>query len=253
MQAQHRFEKNLVAPAQILDIDGRDRAIRNRQQRSFFGAHASRAQSNILDRARAVAKLANVAHANHFVAQNRYAAEQIRDRLLRAETDRQRPMPTPASAVLMLKPSTPRIKNTAITNTSALMMRSPSSISEPVPACPRASARLRTRCRNQRISSPQNPIRADDDRDRGDLPVVVPLQQRHAQIAGQNPVNQRARQAATPARRPSAIAPVPPARAAAPTSARESATPPTAASPRAAAIGISSSSANHCHKGIPAT
>src|ERR1700722_1966635 len=89
MQSQHSLEKDLVAPAQILNINSRNRAVGDRQQRSLFGSHTRGSQPDILDRPRAVAEFANISHPNHFIAQHRNAAKQIRDRLLRSEADRQ--------------------------------------------------------------------------------------------------------------------------------------------------------------------
>src|SRR6202007_192111 len=71
VQSQYRLEQHLIAAAQVFDIDGSHRAVRNGKERPFFGAHASGTEADVFDGARAVSEAANVAHANHFVAQNR--------------------------------------------------------------------------------------------------------------------------------------------------------------------------------------
>src|SRR5271157_2607640 len=91
MKTEYGLEKHLIAPAQVFDVDSRDSAIGNSQERSFFGAHTSGAQADILDRSGAVAELAKIAHANDFIAQYRNSAKQIFDGLLCAKADRQGP------------------------------------------------------------------------------------------------------------------------------------------------------------------
>ena len=67
VQTQNGFEKHLVAPAQILHIDGCHRAIGDGEQGPLFRAHAGGAKANILDRACAIAELADVPDADHFI------------------------------------------------------------------------------------------------------------------------------------------------------------------------------------------
>ena len=86
-EAQRRLEQNLVAAAEILQIDGRHDTVRNRNECAFVRSDARRAQSDIFDNAGAIAEAANVSDTEDFVPEYRYAAEKILDRLLRAEAD----------------------------------------------------------------------------------------------------------------------------------------------------------------------
>ena len=86
-QIQTRFQENLVAAAEVLDVDGGNGAVGNRHQRALFGADAGGTQANIFHRPGLVAETADVAHADDFIAENRYAAKKICDRLLRTEAD----------------------------------------------------------------------------------------------------------------------------------------------------------------------
>src|SRR5271165_3099432 len=87
--AEVGFEENLVAAAEVFDVNAGDGAVGNGDQGSFIGADAGGAQADIFDCASAIAEAAIVADADHFVAENRDAAEQILNRLLRTETDGQ--------------------------------------------------------------------------------------------------------------------------------------------------------------------
>src|SRR5581483_12063281 len=87
--AERGLEQDLVAAAEILKIDGRHGAVRYCDQGSLFGPYARGSQPDILDDAGPISEAADVAHAEHFVAQHRHAAEKILDRLLRTESNRE--------------------------------------------------------------------------------------------------------------------------------------------------------------------
>ena len=88
-QAESCLEKNLVAAAEVLQIDRRHGAVGNRQQSPLFGANACGAQADVFDDSGAIAEAADIADAKHFVAEHGDAAEKILDGLLRAEADGQ--------------------------------------------------------------------------------------------------------------------------------------------------------------------
>ena len=88
-QPKIRLEKNLVAAAEVLEVDGRHGPVGNRHQRSLLGADAGGTQADIFDHAGTIAEAANIADAEHFVAENGNATEKILDGFLRAEADRQ--------------------------------------------------------------------------------------------------------------------------------------------------------------------
>src|SRR3984957_5758923 len=88
-KAKSGFEKNFVAAAEILNVDGRHGAVGNRQKSAFVGAHAGGAEADVFDGPGAIAKAAGIADADDFVAEDGDSAKKIRNRLLRAEADRQ--------------------------------------------------------------------------------------------------------------------------------------------------------------------
>src|SRR5579863_7276003 len=88
-QAERCLEQNLVAAAQVLDIDGGHGAVGNCEQRAFVGADAGGAESDIFHGAGAVAEAAGVTDADDFIAQDGNSAEKILDCFLGAEADGQ--------------------------------------------------------------------------------------------------------------------------------------------------------------------
>src|ERR1700739_1036410 len=86
-QTKIRLEKNLLAASKVLNINRGYGPIRYCNQSTFIGADACGSQADVFDRARAVAEAAHVAHANYFIAEYGTSPEQIRNRLLRTETD----------------------------------------------------------------------------------------------------------------------------------------------------------------------
>ena len=108
-------------------------------------------------------------------------------------------MPRPASAVLMLKPRLPRIASTPTPKITALRMRSPSSMSDPVPACPRARARLRTRRSDQRTTRHAIQVALTMSAIDVSLKIVVPRQQRRCRgSAAKDLIERECRSAARP-------------------------------------------------------
>src|SRR5207248_5733246 len=88
-QTKIRLEYNLVAPAEVLKIDGGHSAVGDSEQSAFFGTNAGGAQADVLDDSGTIAEFTDVADAEDLVGEDRNTAEKICDGLLRAETNRQ--------------------------------------------------------------------------------------------------------------------------------------------------------------------
>src|SRR5215472_12209897 len=78
-QPQIRLEQNLVAAAEVLQIDGCHRAVRNGQQCSILGANARRSQSDIFNNPGAVTETADVANPKYLISQYEDPPKQILD------------------------------------------------------------------------------------------------------------------------------------------------------------------------------
>ena len=68
-QSKAGLEEDFVAPAEILQVDGSDRAVGDRDQRSVVSADPRRTQANIFHDACAISEAAHISHSKDFVAQ----------------------------------------------------------------------------------------------------------------------------------------------------------------------------------------
>src|SRR4029434_2161678 len=88
-QADQLAEEDLVALAVVLEHRGSDDAIRNGNDGSLFGPQLRGAKADVFDRSALVANAAGISDLKSLVGQHRNAAEQVFKRFLRAETDGQ--------------------------------------------------------------------------------------------------------------------------------------------------------------------
>src|SRR5258706_15193508 len=71
------IEQKFVATGKVLDVHGGERAIGNGKLGAFESANAGGAQADIFHGSDAIAKAAEIAHANDFVGQDGNSAEKI--------------------------------------------------------------------------------------------------------------------------------------------------------------------------------
>src|SRR4029077_6643026 len=88
-QAESRLKQDLVASAQVLQIDCRNGAIRDGEQCSLLRSDASRAQADIFNHSGAIPEAARITNRKDLTAKHQISAEKILDLLLWAEADRQ--------------------------------------------------------------------------------------------------------------------------------------------------------------------
>src|SRR5215469_465806 len=82
------MKQTLVPAADVLQVHSCESAVRNRKHRASQGTKASGAETNVFDCSFSVPDPAYLADTNDFVAENRHAAEQVLERLLRRKRQR---------------------------------------------------------------------------------------------------------------------------------------------------------------------
>src|SRR5215469_10640317 len=125
------MKQTLVPAADVLQVHSCESAVRNRKHRASQGTKASGAETNVFDCSFSVPDPAYLADTNDFVAENRHAAEQVLEPLLRRKRQRDAANPEAGDGGRDIELRMDSVSSAATMTARTLAIRWPSRMIEP--------------------------------------------------------------------------------------------------------------------------
>src|SRR5580692_2040721 len=193
-QAELGLKKNLVAAAEVFEVNRRHGAVGDGDQSALIGADASGTQADVFDYSGAIAEAANVAHAKHFVTENGNAAEKIGNGLLGDEANGQASNAEAGKKSAHVEAEGTKDRESAEAENYRFEDALGQQHERSGTGVTMSQSAIAHAAQQPAHHAPSDPRHADDESDVGDLKVIVPRQQRDTQVADKELMSQGGRE-----------------------------------------------------------